>query len=64
MNKIEIGKVENLSAWNENFRAEISDFFSFFAERKLSLRTLGTVTRVGVSAFIIMIWWRNYLSLG
>jgi len=37
---IEIGKVGNLSAWNENFRAKISDFFSFFAERNLSLGTL------------------------
>jgi len=35
MHKIEIGKVGNFSAWNENFRAEISDFFLF-----LSLRTL------------------------
>jgi len=36
MHKIEIGKVGNFSAWNKNFRAEISDFFSFFAEQKLS----------------------------
>jgi len=34
MHKIEIGKVGNFSAWNENFRAEISESFSFFAERK------------------------------
>jgi len=34
MHKIEIGKVGNISAWNENFRAEISDFV---AERKLLL---------------------------
>jgi len=40
MHKIEIGKVVKFSAWNENFRAEISDIFLFFAERKLSLRTL------------------------
>jgi len=30
MHKIEIGKVGNFSAWNENFRAEISNFFFFF----------------------------------
>jgi len=40
MHKIEIGKVGNFFAWNENFCAEIPDFFSFFAEQKLSLRTL------------------------
>jgi len=40
MHKIEIGKVGNFSAWNEIFRAEISDFFNFFAERKLLLPTL------------------------
>jgi len=43
MHKIEIGKVGNFSAWNENFRAEISDFFYFFAERKLLLRTLPVI---------------------
>jgi len=29
MHKIEIGKVGNFSVWNENFLAEISDFFLF-----------------------------------
>jgi len=29
MHKIEIGKDGNFSVWNENFRAEISDFFLF-----------------------------------
>jgi len=43
MHKIEIGKGGNFSAWNENFRAEISVFSSLFVEQKLSLRTLVTV---------------------
>jgi len=43
MLNIEIRKVGNFSAWNENFRAESSDFFSFFAEQKLSLRTVTPV---------------------
>jgi len=29
MRKIEIGKVWNSAAWNENFQAEISDFYIF-----------------------------------
>jgi len=30
----------NFSVWNKNFRAKISDFLGFFAERKILLRTL------------------------